>query len=248
MHGNELSSLYKNRFSYPDATSRRNAVWKEIVACGLQRFIKENDTVVDVACGYGEFINNVRAGRKIAVDLNADSAEYLDGGIEFYCLDALSMSQSQSLLGVADVVFTSNFLEHLPDKSAVLPFLNEVSAVLKPGGRYITMGPNIRYCAGEYWDYLDHNVPLSSASVTEALQICGFAIVHTTERFIPYSFKGFMTSSALSSPLLSSPLLSSPLSFHYITPRQGVLEGAAVLEVLGEAVFDRGGEMQWMIP
>ena len=46
-----------------------------------------------------------------------------------------------------DVVFTSNFLEHLKTKEECDAVLAEVLRILKPGGRFIIMGPNIRYLA-----------------------------------------------------------------------------------------------------
>ena len=47
----------------------------------FQQFVGTNDTVVDLACGYGEFINNIHAGQKIAINLNPDSREYLAEGV-----------------------------------------------------------------------------------------------------------------------------------------------------------------------
>ena len=52
------------------------------------------------------------------------------------------------------------------------------------------MGPNIRYLAGKYWDYFDHHVPLSHASVCEALELHGFQLAHVEPRFLPYTVKG----------------------------------------------------------
>jgi predicted SAM-dependent methyltransferase len=50
-----------------------------------------------------------------------------------------------------DVVFTSNFLEHLPDKASVEQTVKEAGRALKPGGRLICMGPNVKYLPGAYW-------------------------------------------------------------------------------------------------
>ena len=58
MNSNELSELYKIRFT-EDQLPRKNAIWQVICRNFLQRFIKSSDTVVDVACGYGEFLNNI---------------------------------------------------------------------------------------------------------------------------------------------------------------------------------------------
>ncbi|EUA94217.1 glycosyl transferase, partial [Mycobacterium ulcerans str. Harvey] len=39
--------------------------------------------MLDLGCGYGEFLNHVCAARRIGVDLNPDSADMLEPGIEF---------------------------------------------------------------------------------------------------------------------------------------------------------------------
>ena len=87
-------------------------------------------------------------------------------------------------------VFTSNFLEHLPSKEAVSRVLSEAHRVLKPGGRFVLMGPNIRHLGGRYWDYFDHHVPLSDASTAEVLLLKGFRLEHVEPRFLPYTLKG----------------------------------------------------------
>ena len=47
--------------------------------------------------------------------------------------------------GTIDVVFTSNFFEHMPDKRALLRTLDECRRVLRPGGRLLVLMPNLRY-------------------------------------------------------------------------------------------------------
>src|SRR5688572_19193704 len=55
-----------------------------------------------------------------------------------------------------DVVFTSNFFEHLPDKLALKRAILEAARCLRPGGRLIALGPNIKLVNGSYWDFWDH--------------------------------------------------------------------------------------------
>ena len=49
--------------------------------------------------------------------------------------------------------------------------------------------PNIRYLAGRYWDYLDHHLPLSHLSLSEALTMSRFAVDEVVPRFLPYTVK-----------------------------------------------------------
>ncbi|MCU7374976.1 class I SAM-dependent methyltransferase [Paucibacter sp. O1-1] len=70
-----------------------------------------------------------------------------------------------------DVVFMSNFLEHLPNKDLVLETFRETRRILCRGGKVIVLQPNIRYLPGEYWDFFDHHTPLTERSLVEGLQL-----------------------------------------------------------------------------
>jgi SAM-dependent methyltransferase len=89
-----------------------------------------------------------------------------------------------------DIVFTSNFLEHLPDKKTLDEFLNQVLIALKPGGQYLILGPNLRYLPGQYWDFYDHHLGLTHLSLCEALKMRGFDIVICIDRFLPFTTQG----------------------------------------------------------
>lgn len=172
--------------------------------------IPDNATVLDLACGYGEFINNVKAAKKLAVDFNPDAPKYLNKDISFWH----SLATDLSVVGneVADVVFTSNFLEHLRDKKECDTVLAAVHNVLKPGGRFIIMGPNIRYAYKEYWDFYDHYLPLSHLSLAEGLRIAGFRIEENIPRFLPYT----MNNSAPTADFLVKAYLATPMAWRFM--------------------------------
>lgn len=204
MDGTELSNLYRIRFA-EEQLPRKNAIWQVICHDYLQRFVRPTDTVVDVACGYGEFLNNIEAGRKIAVDLNPDARGFLKPGTQFHQVPATELASV--VHGEADVVFTSNFLEHLPDKAVLDVFLEQVRQALKPGGRYIILGPNLRYLPGQYWDYYDHHLGLTHLSLSEALQLHGLRVDTCIDRFLPYTTQGALpTHPALVKAYLKVPL------------------------------------------
>ncbi len=206
MNDHELSALYKIRFAEAQLP-RKNAIWQVICQDYLQRFVQPTDTVVDVACGYGEFLNHIQAARKIAVDLNPDAQQFLHSGIEFNQRKATELASV--ITDDADVVFTSNFLEHLPDKKTLDVFLDQVLQALKPGGRYIILGPNLRYLPGQYWDFYDHHLGLTHLSLSEALQLRGFQIVHCVDRFLPYTTQGALPTH----PLLVKMYLKFPMAW-----------------------------------
>lgn len=187
MQDHELSQLYRMRFAEAQLP-RKNAIWRVICSDFLQRIVRPTDTVVDVACGYGEFINNIVAGRKVAVDLNEDASRFLAPGITFHLAPATGFASVVD--GDADVVFTSNFLEHLPDKKTLERFLEQVMHALKPGGRYLILGPNLRYLPGAYWDFYDHHLGLTHLSLSEVLRLKGFEIEQCIDRFLPYTTQG----------------------------------------------------------
>ena len=89
--------------------------------------------------------------------------------------------------GSVDVCFSSNFFEHLPDKETLDDILLESYRVLKPGGLYIAIQPNIRCAASIYWDYYDHVIPLSDRSCSEAFKKAGFLVDKVIPRFLPWS-------------------------------------------------------------
>ena len=187
MNSNELTELYRIRFA-EDQLPRKSAIWKIICSDFLQRFVKPTDTVVDVACGYGEFLNNIVATNKIAVDLNIDALRYLDRTVTFHQTQATELGAV--VRGTADIVFTSNFLEHLPDKKVLDDFLDQVLIALKPGGKYMILGPNLRYLPGQYWDFYDHHLGLTHLSLCEALLLKGFKIELCIDRFLPFTTQG----------------------------------------------------------
>ena len=189
MKSNELNELYKIRFAR-NQLKRKNDIWV-IITSFLQQFIKSTDFVIDVGCGYGEFINNISAGRKIAIDLNRESKRFINKGIFFKSGGGLKdLNKLKDIRSKVDIVFTSNFLEHLPSKKHLDDFLGEIFNSLKPGGKYIVIGPNIRYVPHMYWDYYDHHIPLSHLSLSEALRLRGFKIQLCIDRFLPFTING----------------------------------------------------------
>lgn len=180
----DIATLYRVRFSDKER-QKKDLVWKVLCEDYFQQYISPTAKVLEIACGYGEFITHISAGKKIAIDLNPDSKNFLAEDIEFHLSSAsnLSMLKDASM----DVCFSSNFFEHLPNKEVMDAVLSEALRVLKPGGIYIAMQPNIRYEPGRYWDYYDHVLPLTHLSCNEAFTTAGFKVIKLIDRFIPFS-------------------------------------------------------------
>lgn len=178
-----LQQEYRLRFSKLEAY--RDQVWNILCAEYFSRHIRPTDRVLDLGCGWGEFSNNIRASQQYAMDLNPDAPQRLRQGVEFLHQDCSQPwpLEPESL----DVVFTSNFLEHLPNKSGVEATIGHAYQALKRGGKIICLGPNIKYVPGAYWDFWDHYIPLTEQSVAELLRLQQFQVESCIPRFLPYS-------------------------------------------------------------
>lgn len=188
-HSEHLRSLYEDRFAGKHAF--RDRVWQILTKQFFSKWIAATDTVLDLGCGYCEFINNVRAVKKFGMDLNPDSVEQAANDVELILHDCSTPWPVAP--GSIDVVFTSNFLEHLMDKPEVMAVLRNAYAALKPGGRFIAIGPNVRHVPGLYWDFFDHLVPLTDRSLSEALTAAGFHVEESIDKFLPYTMSGART-------------------------------------------------------
>lgn len=182
----ELSQAYALRFG--EADDYRRAVWGVLTKDFFQPIIGQVESILDLGCGWGEFINQIQAKRKFGMDLNPESRARLASDVEFLEQDCAKDWALPD--GGLDVVFTSNFLEHLPGKDSVRLTLAQARRCLKPGGRIICLGPNAKYLAGSYWDFWDHHVALTDVSLCEVLRLQGFAIERCVDRFLPFTMSG----------------------------------------------------------
>lgn len=178
-----VTSIYSDRFD--KNIEQRNILWKILCENYFQKFIGSEETVLDLAAGYCEFINNIDAKTKIAVDLNPKTKDMANKDVKVY--EALSTNLPKALAGKVDSVFTSNFFEHLDSKDELMATLKEVNRVLKKGGKIMVLQPNIKLVGGQYWDFVDHTLPVTEKSLAEALELNGFEVAYQKTRFLPYT-------------------------------------------------------------
>jgi SAM-dependent methyltransferase len=178
----DLRKIYATRFQGQQVY--RNTVWKILTSQYFSRWIKPTDTVLDLGCGYAEFINNVQAQKKYAMDLNPSARDYISAEVQLLEQDC---SQPWPLPDNSlDIVFTSNFFEHLPTKQSLQTTLAEAFRCLKPTGHLIALGPNIKFLPGRYWDFFDHYLALTELSLAEAMKMVGYQ-TEATAQFLPYT-------------------------------------------------------------
>jgi ubiquinone/menaquinone biosynthesis C-methylase UbiE len=180
------SKIYEYRFSDVNH-EKKQIVWKE-VADYLYQLSNQPETVLDPASGMCEFINNVPSKEKWAVDLNENFIDkYADKSVRKIIGNNLDVDLPQDYF---DLVFISNFLEHLESQEQVAEFLGKMFQTVKPGGFIAVMGPNFKYAFREYFDFADHTVCLSELGVAEHLVGSGFTISKIYPQFLPLSFRG----------------------------------------------------------
>lgn len=187
--GAELSRIYQSRFE--GQKEYRQAVWRILIASVFARWIPAKGRILDLGAGQGEFINQVNAAGKFAMDLNPDTRAVLRPDVRFLEQDCSAPWPIEP--ASLDLVFTSNFFEHLPDKATLDRTLREVHKALRSSGRLVAVGPNIRLVPGAYWDFWDHYLPLTERSLAELCRLSGFVVEHAWGATLPYSMsQGFV--------------------------------------------------------
>lgn len=166
--------------------ARRAAVWQSICEY-LQPFVPPTGTVLELGAGYCDFINGVRARRRLALDIHDEVLRAAATGVEAHVgsCTRLDFLDADSV----DVVFASNLLEHLelPD---VMATVREVWRVLKPEGRLLLLQPNFRFAYREYFDDYTHRTVFTDRSLPDLLTASGFGIMRVEPRFLPFSLRG----------------------------------------------------------
>jgi len=184
-----LKRLYSNRF---DSKQRKAkvALWKVLIEGFLQKHVGQDSVILDIGGGYCEFINQVKAREKYLIDLNPDSKKFANPDINLLKINILSLNDEKLLTKRFDKIFISNFFEHLRNKEELIEVLGFCFNYLTPGGSILVIQPNFKYSFKEYYDFIDHELPITDLSLQEVLETIGFKINVLIPRFLPYSTKG----------------------------------------------------------
>lgn len=165
--------------------ANRAKVWKHLGAY-FERWIRPDAAVLELGAGWCDFSNSIRAGRVVAMDLDATVERAAADHVEPVVGDCTDLSKFDD--ASFDVVFASNLLEHLVrDDSSRL--LAEAHRVLRPGGRLILMQPNFRLNPGRYFDDFTHVAVFTDQSLPDYLASEGWRIEKVMPRFLPLTLK-----------------------------------------------------------
>ncbi|MFB2881269.1 class I SAM-dependent methyltransferase [Floridanema aerugineum] len=205
-----LKKLYSNRFD-PHQRKAKIALWKTLTDEFLQKYIDPESVVLDIGGGYCEFINQVKAREKYLIDLNPDSQLFADPNVTIFNVNVLNIQEPKVLKKQYDIIFVSNFFEHLNSKEDLIKVLLFCFNHLNPGGSLLIIQPNFKYSVKEYYDFIDHQLPITHLSLKEVLEAIGFKIKVLIPKFLPYSTKG-----RPSSPKLLSLYLKLPFAWQFL--------------------------------
>ena len=206
-----LQRLYANRFD-PSQQKAKLALWKVLIREFLQKYVPPNSTVLDIGGGYCEFINQIQAKQKVLIDLNPDAKMFANANVNVLNLDILKDDKNKLVSERQfDVIFVSNFFEHLRNKEDLIEILAFCYSRLKVGGSLLVIQPNFKYSFREYYDFIDHYLPITDASLQEVLQAVGYTIDELIPRFLPFTTKG-----RPSSTLLLKLYLKMPIAWHFL--------------------------------
>jgi SAM-dependent methyltransferase len=193
-------SYHRNRFP-PDP--RRRVVWQTLVSSIFQKEIPPDAVVLDLGAGYGDFINSVKARRRLALDCWPGMLQHLEPGVEglVTTINRLDSIAAYSL----DYVFSSNCFEHVP-QSDLVECLAQLGRKMKPGARFTVVQPNFRYCVRQYFDDYTHVSIYTARSLSDLLAAQGFRVDRCIPRFLPLTLRTWIPVH----PLLIRLYLASP--------------------------------------
>lgn len=173
----------------------------------LRKLIREhfpedkNSAIVDLGCGHGALIHfareqgyhNVRGVDGSAEQVAAAKRLGIKGVHEGDVMETLhSMTDASQ-----DAVIAFDMIEHFT-KSELIPLVDEVHRVLKPGGRWIVHVPNAESPFGgriRYGDFT-HELAFTRISLDQLLRASGYAQVDCFEdRPVPHGLKSLTRAS-----------------------------------------------------
>jgi SAM-dependent methyltransferase len=173
------SAYHKVRLSHE---RKRSAVWAALWRYYFRHRIDATDTVLDLGCGYGDFINHVIAKRRIALDLWPEFVTHIAPGIETLVASLTDLSALED--GTIDYAFASNVVEHVT-KEEFASLLGCLKKKLSARGRLTLIQPNYRYASAEYFDDYTHISVWSHVSLADFLTANGYEVIECRPRFLP---------------------------------------------------------------
>lgn len=165
---------------------KRAAVWAALWRYFFRRIVPLDGCVLDLGCGYGDFINSVDAKQRIALDVWDGFPSHLKLGVKPV------VSAVTDLSGIADrsvdFAFASNLFEHISQADFAVT-LRSLARKLSEDGTLTILQPNYRYAYREYFDDYTHVSIYSHLSLADFLRAQGWEVLDVRPRFLPLTVK-----------------------------------------------------------
>lgn len=195
------SSYHETRLAHDP---RRDVVWKSLWRYHFRSLVPADSCVLDLGCGYGEFINNITARRRIGLDMWDGTAGHLEAGVEQIVSNVTNLDGIED--ASVDFAFASNLFEHVT-KEDFATTLDALRSKLSARGTLNILQPNYRYAYREYFDDYTHVSVFSHVSLADFLSANGYDVIDVKPRFLPLTVK----SRVPVSPALIWLYLNSPI-------------------------------------
>lgn len=177
------AGYHATRFA-PDA--RRDVLWRSLWRYHYRHMVAADDCVLELGAGYGSFINQVTARRRIALDAWPGFLEHLAPGVEGVVASATELGFLDA--GSVDFAFASNLFEHLTQQEFAAS-LAGLRRVLSARGRLVILQPNWRFAWRRYFDDYTHVAIWSDVGIADFLEAEGFEVLSVAPRFLPLTIK-----------------------------------------------------------
>jgi len=185
-----MKHYHETRLAYD---GRRHILWKALCDCYFQGLVRPGDCVLELGAGYGDFINQIRCRRRIAIDIWQGMMEHLQPDVEGHVGPVTDLQVIED--GSVDFVFASNLFEHLA-QAEFAKALKALRAKMKTGATLNILQPNYRFAYREYFDDYTHVTVYSDRSLADFLEVNGFQITEVHPRFLPLTIKSRLPVSA----------------------------------------------------
>lgn len=180
---NLKNKYHETRIAYD---LKRKVAWQTLVESYFAKFTDTNSNVLEVGAGYCDFINEIPAKKKWALDIWPGIKEYANNDVTCLVGDIKNLDQISD--NSLDLVFASNIFEHIT-KDDLSIFLDKLRNKLKKNGKLIILQPNFKRCAAEYFDDYTHISIWSDVSLNDFLKSKGYKVIKSYPGFLPLSLK-----------------------------------------------------------
>ena len=196
-------------------SKKRKTVWGEICNFLNRHYISKDSAVLELGSGYGDFIGQIKARKKVAIEIEDIHEERMQSYPDVKILFGSAMELLPTLdRGQFDFVFASNYFEHFAIED-IKEQLRGITGVLKEGGKLVIIQPNFQLYPEKYFDDWTHKTVFSHETMLGFLEMNGFRSQHCQKRFLPHSMKSRLPVSKLLVRLyLNSPI--KPLASQFL--------------------------------